>query len=304
MNTQSHAAPQFKAPAIATALATHPFYWSVRRELWENRYLYIAPLAVAGVVVFSFLIGPLRPRPMYPTGAPDPANQPTALAPYDFAAFLIMASFVVVGIFYCLDALHGERRDRSILFWKSLPVSDLTTVLSKACIPIVVLQLLTFVTVVATQLIILLLHTMAMLGNGPGGASYGAQASLFPMWTMLFYHLLAVHALWYAPIYSWLLLVSAWAKRVPILWATLPLFAISIIEKIVFNTSHFTALLKYRMSGPEASGLAMHHGDAMSAMATPDLATFLSTPGLWTGLALAALFLAAAVRLRRYREPI
>ena len=59
-------------------------------------------------------------------------------------------------MFYCLDALYGERRDRSILFWKSLPVSDLTTVLSKASIPIVVLPLLTFAVTVATQLIMLL----------------------------------------------------------------------------------------------------------------------------------------------------
>ncbi len=64
--------------------------------------------------------------------------------PYTFAAGCIMATAFIVGVFYCLDALHGERRDRSILFWKSLPVSDLTTVLSKASIPLVVLPLLSF----------------------------------------------------------------------------------------------------------------------------------------------------------------
>ena len=55
-----------------------------------------------------------------------------------------MGTAFIVGIFYSLDALHGERRDRSILFWKSMPVSDLTTVLSKASIPLVVLPLLSF----------------------------------------------------------------------------------------------------------------------------------------------------------------
>ena len=121
---------------------------------------------------------------------------------------------------------------------------------------------------------------------------------------MLLYHLLTVHALWYAPIYSWLLLVSAWAKRATFLWAALPLFAIGITEKIVFQTSHFVALLGYRLSGPETFGRAMHSDSPMAAMATFNLGRFLSTPGLWTGLALAALFLAAAVRFRRYREPI
>ena len=72
--------------------------------------------------------------------------------PYSHAAMLLMVTAFIVGVFYCLDALHGERRDRSILFWKSLPVSDLTTVLSKASIPLVVLPLLVFAITVATQL--------------------------------------------------------------------------------------------------------------------------------------------------------
>ena len=76
------------------------------------------------------------------------------------------AAAFVVGVFYCLDALHGERRDRSILFWKSLPVSDLTTVLSKASIPLVILPLITFAIVIATQLIMLLLSSAAMLISG------------------------------------------------------------------------------------------------------------------------------------------
>ena len=306
MNTQSHAEPEFNSPAVPNPTAVHPFYWSVRRELWENRYIYVAPLAVAGVVLLSSLISLMwLPRTMQAMGALDPARESAVLArPYNFAAFLIMGTTFVVGIFYCLDALHGERRDRSILFWKSLPVSDLTTVLSKACIPLVVLQLLTFAITVATQLIILLLSTVVVLGNGQSVASYWTQVPLFQMSTMLFYHLLTVHALWYAPIYSWVLLVSAWAKRATFLWAALPLFAIGIIERIVFGTSHFVALLGYRVSGPEAFGRAMHSDSPMAAMTTLDLGRFLSAPGLWTGLALAALFLAAAVRLRRYREPI
>ena len=65
------------------------------------------------------------------------SRQQTIEAPYDMAAGLLMLDLLIVGVFYCLDALHGERRDRSMLFWKSLPVSDLTTVLAKASIPLV-----------------------------------------------------------------------------------------------------------------------------------------------------------------------
>ena len=147
-----------QGPARLRRSPTRPFYWSVRRELWENRSIYLAPLIVAGVVLFGFVISAFGlPRRRRDALLLDPAQQRAAIEkPYDVAAMMIMFTAFIVGVFYCLDALHGERRDRSILFWKSLPVSDLTTVLSKAIIPLVVLPLLTFAIIVATQLIMLL----------------------------------------------------------------------------------------------------------------------------------------------------
>jgi len=149
MNTPSNAVPgsfdaQPAAPAILSAW--RPLYWSVQRELWENRSIYIAPLVVAGVYLFGFLISMITlPHRMRDAMALDAAKQQAAIEqPYDFAALLIMGTTLIVAIFYCLDALYGERRDRSILFWKSLPVSDVTTVVSKAIIPILVLPLVTF----------------------------------------------------------------------------------------------------------------------------------------------------------------
>ena len=91
-------------------------------------------------------------------------------------------------MFYCLDALHGERRDRSILFWKSLPVSDLTTVLAKASIPLVILPLLTFAITVAMQWIMLLLSSAVLLASGLSVATLWTQLSLFQMSLMLLYH--------------------------------------------------------------------------------------------------------------------
>ena len=128
-------------PELQRCPATRPFYWSVWRELWENRSIYIAPLIVAAVQVFGFAISTIglaeRRRAVLLL---DPAKQRAAIEqPYDMAAMMMIFTVFIVGVFYCLDALHGERRDRSILFWKSLPVSDLTTVLSKAIIPLVVL---------------------------------------------------------------------------------------------------------------------------------------------------------------------
>jgi ABC-2 type transport system permease protein len=308
MNTPVNAAPgsfetQTAAPAIFSA--TRPFYWSVRRELWENRSIYIAPLAAAAVFLIGFLISTIHlPRQMRTLPTLDPAHQhQTILMPYDSVAGLLMLTAMVVGLFYCLDALHGERRDRSILFWKSLPVSDTTAVLAKASIPLVVLPLITFVLTVVTQWIILLLSSAVLLANGLSVGTLWTQVSIFPMSLMLFYHLLTVHVLWHAPFYGWFLLVSAWARRATFLWAALPLLAIGVVEKIAFNTSHFATFLVDRLVGGAeaitgADQMPIHPGMHIT------LGRYLSTPGLWIGLAFTAICLAAAVQLRRQRGPI
>ena len=310
MNSPSNAMPEssLDTQGIAPAAmpATRPMYWSVRRELWENRSIYVAPLAVAAVFLFGFLVSTITvPHRMRDVLALDPVQQHELIEqPYIFAAGLLMVTQMLVGVFYSLDALHGERRDRSILFWKSLPVSDLTTVLSKASIPLVVLPLLTVAITVVTQLIMLLLSTTVLLGSGLSVATLWRQLSLFQMSLMLFYHLLTVHALWHAPIYGWLLLVSGWARGAAFLWAALPLVAIGVVEKIAFNTSHFAAVLGYRMTGPEAFVFTTPGSISMDPLTHLSPGKFLSSPGLWIGLAVAAAFLAAAVRLRRYRGPI
>jgi len=213
---------------------------------------------------------------------------------------LIFTAFII-GVFYCLDALHGERRERSILFWKSLPVSDRTTVLSKATIPLVVLPLVTFAITVITQFIMLLISTAALLPNGLAATTW-ANFNLLQQSLVLLYGLIAI-ALWHAPIYGWALLVSGWVRRATFLWAVLPLLGIAFFEKITFNTSHFAAMLGNRLMGfaPEAFDFQPHHGMAIDSL-TPG--RYLSTPDLWIGLAFAAAFIAAAVRLRRYRGPL
>jgi ABC-2 type transport system permease protein len=309
MNTQSNPIPdtpveaQGSAPAVIPA--TRRMYWSLRRELWESRSIYIAPLAVAGLILFGFLISTIHlPSKMRTALALDPMQQHELLTqPYSFAALLIMATTFVVAVFYCLDALHGERRDRSILFWKSLPVSDLTTVLSKASIPRVVLPLLTFAITVVTQWIMLLMSSAVLLGSGLSVATLWTQLSFSQMSLMLLYHLVTVHALWYAPIFGWLLLVSAWARRAAFLWAGLPVLAVALVEKIAFNTSHFAIMLGNRMGGG-AEAVTAPGSVPMDPMTHLTPGHFLSSPGLWIGLALTAAFLAAAVRLRRYQGPI
>jgi ABC-2 type transport system permease protein len=216
-----------------------------------------------------------------------------------------MLTGIVVSVFYCLDALHGERRDRSILFWKSLPVSDATTVLAKASIPLVILPLLTFAITVAMQWLMLLLSSAVLLASGLSVATLWTKLSFLRMSWLLLYHVLTAHALWPAPIYCWLLLVSGWPRRATFLWAALPLVAIAGVEQIAFHTWHFAALVGSRLIGAAPTvALTSPHMFPTDPMTHITPAQFLTSPGLWIGLAFAAACLAAAVRLRHYREPI
>lgn len=293
-------------PDASNAAAPRPIYWSIRRELWENRSIYLAPLIIAGVVLFSFMISTFRlPAKMRALSALDPARQRmTVVIPYSMAASVILLTGFIVGMFYCLDALNSERRDRSILFWKSLPVSDRDTVLSKASIPLVVLPLVTFAIALITQSIMLMLSTTVLAGSAVNPVVLWSRLPLFQM-TLIMIYGLTVHALWFAPIYSWLLLISAWARRAPFLWATLPIFAILIVERLAFGTMHFASLLKYRLTGAMSEAFSGNSGSApITRLSQLDPLTFLSSAGLWVGLAFAAACLVAAVRLRRNREPI
>ena len=300
-------APDEKSVVGGQMSVVRPYYWSLRRELWENRSIYIAPLIVAAVELFGFLISTVGlPERRRAALLLDPEKARAAIeAPYDVVAVMLILTAFIVGLFYCLDALYGERRERSILFWKSLPVSDPTTVLSKISVPLIVLPLVTFAVIIATQILMLLWTSVLLISHGMSPSSTWAYVPLFQQFLVLFYGLVAI-ALWHAPIYGWALLVSGWARRATFLWAILPPLAISIFEKITFDSSHFAALVKDRLLGfaPNAFAFSLRRGVAIDSLVQLTPGRYLSTPGLWLGFAFAASCIAAAIRLRRYRGPL
>jgi len=302
--SESTVAAQAAAPAVVSA--TRPWYWSVRRELWENRSIYVGPLAVAAVYLSGFLISLARlPHRVRALAWLDQMHQRHAIEqPYHMAAGLLMFVWMAVGAFYSIDAFQGERRDRSILFWKSMPVSDLTAVLSKAAIPLVVLPLLSFAVTFFLQWTMFLLSAAALAGSGLSVTTYWMRLSLGPMSLLLLYHLVTVHTLLHAPFYAWLMLVSAWARRMAFLWAVLPVLALLALEKLLFNTSYFGSLLLHQLSGGGTEAMTMPGSMPMDPMTQVTPGHFLVSPALWIGLMLTAAFLAAAVRLRRYRDPM
>jgi ABC-2 type transport system permease protein len=308
MTSPSNALPDSSAETQAvtsvTLIGTRPFYWSIRRELWEYRSIYLAPLAVAGLFFLGVLIVsvnlPAHMRTLALLGAEE--QHEALLRHYDFAAGVVMLVAFLISVYYALDALYGERRDRSILFWKSLPVSDLTTVLSKATVALIIVPLFAFAVTVVLQFLMLVWSSVILAASGLSVSMLWFHVSPFQNWVMLLYHLVTVHMLWYAPIYSYLLLISAWARRAPFLWVVLPPLAIAALEKIIFNSAHFAKFIAYRFGGPEKFSFPSKLN--MDAMMSQNPGKFFSSPGLWLGLLAAGAFLVLAARLRRYRDPI
>jgi ABC-2 type transport system permease protein len=310
VTTEPEALPSRSGDALQSAPAEIPamrrFAWLLRRELWESRSLYLAPLAVTGVLLLGAVIGAFHlPAKMREVAGLAPSARQEALTdPYMKASLLLMATTFVVSLFYCADALQSERRDRSILFWKSLPVSDRATVLSKAAVPFAILPLLTVGLAAIAHTAMLLLSSAALMANGQGPGMLWAHVSLPEMWLMLLYHMVTVHALWYAPIYGWLLLVSAWARRAPWLWAVLPPLAIGIVERIAFGSSVLGELLADRFGGGPGGTEFTVASRMMDPLMQMTPGTLLASAGLWLGLVAAAGCVSGAVWFRRRREPV
>ena len=313
-----------ETPAAPLRHKVRPFYWSVRRELWENRAVYLAPLAVAAVILLAFLYAshglprevrianglPVSPPPHVTATAGhrkvDPVEAASfALAvPYFASAFAMLATTVAVGVFYILGALYGERRDRTVLFWKSLPVSDLTTVLSKGFTPLVILPLAAIAATAGLHLLLLgwSLVVLAAAGLDPGLLLPKLHLDL--MWALYPYAVVSL-ALWWTPVMGWLLVVSAWAKRMTFLWAVAPPAVLCLFERLAFGTGYAWSFLRGRLVGDDRA-FAAHgpHAQGMPSLADLHPLAFLADPGLWGGFAFAAACLAASVWLRRRRDPI
>jgi len=306
MNTQSNAKPEsFQAQSVAAARLseTHPLYWSVRRELWENRYLYIAPIAVGALFLFGYVVSSTPIFHHRHDSLMVPGEQSHTLMFFDFVAGLLMLTGMIVGAYYCLEAFQGERRDRSILFWKSLPVSDATIVLSKASVPLLILPVVAFAVTFVTQFAMLLWRSAMWAAHGQSVAVLWSEVSFLQISILMLYHMFAVHSLAHAPFYSYFLLVSAWARRAALLWAVLPVIAVIGLESLLFNSSHFWKLLLDLLGGAGMDSITMPGKMPVDPSTHLTPIRFLTSGGLWLGLAFTAACLYGAVRLRRSRGP-
>lgn len=298
----------------------------VRRELWEHRALWVAPLVVAALlIVVTALSGGVHisadARVQIDGEAVDFINGITPERAVKLFGVLIAGLYVpqlivmlIVLGFYLLDSLYSERKDRSILFWKSLPVSDAHTVASKALVALLVVPLGVWLLSVLTSLITVGALT-AKLAGGPFAAIVQWNTPVwFAVQGAMFVGTL-IAALWYAPIAAALLLVSAWARRNVFLWAVLPPVALMLIEEIAFDTNRVAGFLEYRFGGFfDAMGMGVdgkqrtvgvgenafdHIGEVYGKL---DVTPLLTNVDTWIGVAAALGMLWLAVLVRRRRD--
>jgi ABC-2 type transport system permease protein len=275
-------------------------YWSVRRELWEHRSLYLAPLAVAAISLVGVLIHSLSLSEFLNKVATKPPHEERSLlsASYSAVAVAVMLATVLTACVYCLDALFGERRDRTILFWKSLPLSDATAVVAKALVPMLILPIVGFAIIISTQIVVLLTSSVIAFASGHNVVTYWSKLPIIQMIYGVFYFLFAL-AFWFAPIYAWFLAVSAWAKRAPLVWAVAPALALVAIQQLLVPNLGFVEFLRARTLGVFESAFTRSNQNVV-----PDPAKFFSDPALWLGLVAASAFLIVAIKLRRRRDSL
>lgn len=280
----------------------------VRREFWEHRALWIAPLVVAALMVVSAFVASVKYRLTHADMHHDGSDGMTMFSVMQSAVSMPLALVTLIVLsFYLLDCLYAERKDRSILFWKSLPVSDNLTVLSKLLVALLVVPLGVFA--------LGLLVSLSFVGIWELNAAFGRLPPI-PGWDTLAWlkgemallACLMVGVLWYAPFAAYLLVVSAWSRRSPFLWATVPVVLAPLLERMAFGTTYLWKLLAYRTYGiwqtlfpyphlgrGRADALASVFGQLRFGAAFSDI-------DLWLGLAVTAALVFAAIRLRRYRD--
>jgi ABC-2 type transport system permease protein len=296
----------------------------VRREIWEHRALVYAPLVVALLLVLSLssltngmVDGAtsirVDGRDIDFVGALTGENQRKffSIAVSSMLIPQLLVALVVV-FFYLLDSLYSERKDRSILFWKSLPVSDASTVGSKAFVALIVVPFVVYLTAMVAGLVILGITKLKVAGTPFEPMFEWHMLDWLRVQAALLVNIL-VAALWYLPVAAALLLISVAARRAVILWAILPPFILFIVERSTLGTQRVFDFLAYRFTGfftavgtEFGRGAARPSTDRMARISVIydriDALPLLANVDLWLGVAAGIAMLALAARLRRWRD--
>lgn len=276
----------------------------VMREMWEHHNLWRVPLILLGLVILANL--GFTGATTWVGLAPAEVSSQVVGATLGSLGSIIYIVFSFLVLFYLLDCLYAERRDKSILFWRSLPVSDTQAVLAKLFVAVVVIPFIIWVTIIISQIATLLIHTM-------GG---GEDTDLFTLIDLGLYWrnlllILLLTALWTLPLLTWFLFCSSWSRRTPLIAAlTIPVVVI-LLDNILSVGLRLGGLIADRIpfghtfGGAENGfllGLAAVASSHARELVLGDFLVFFQQGGLWAGLLVAAAFTALTVWTRRWRD--
>lgn len=294
------------------------FVYLVRREMWENRSIWLTPLAMAAIIVLAYIAGVAF---VYFHGGQiglgdyamaGPGKQREVLSGFLVALIGLFNLVLIITIIrYLLHSLYADRKDRSILFWRSLPLSDTATVLSKLTVAMLIAPLATFAFIWLTQLLgIGAISAIIAMAGGNVAKLVWEPAGLGGVWAFTIVGLL-IQSLWYLPFYGWLMMASSWARQAPVLWAAIPPLVAGTIEAIVFQSSRFFDLIAthaqtlltapmpmIRIRGPHDIQI----GRDSLRPAFSSLGGWIGSQAMWIGVAIGIVFIVAAIFIRRRRD--
>lgn len=295
----------------------------IKREIWEHRSVYFTPIVVGIVVSLFSLAGMVsisafdKEVEMALFGASNiagDAERRAALTVYFLGtSWIFLLALAILTVFYTLDSLYAERKDKSILFWRSLPVTDAETVISKLLMALIVIPLFTVGAIIVTHIVNLIVSGIwvSVEGGDAGHLIWGSVAFL-DNWAAAFVVTMA-SGIWMSPFIGWFLFVSAFTKRAPWLMAFMPLALIPLIEMIILRSSHFAEAVFGRGGVmPLFRGMDLGqyfdeerlkvNDEVISLVAHLDFAKFFGSSSLWVGVIVCGLFTTAAIYVRRYRD--
>jgi len=295
----------------------------IRREIWEHRAIYVTPIAIAVIVSLISLAGMVTVSAfdrelniaLFSASniAGDTERQAALTVFFLGTSWVFLFALAILTTFYTLDSLYAERKDKSILFWRSLPITDAETVLSKLLTAVFVLPLFTIAAIIATHLVNLVITTgWVMVKGGNAAHLVWGSVSLFDNWVAALVVTIAC-AIWMSPLIGWFLFVSAFTKRSPLLMAFMPLIIIPIIEWIFFRSKLFASAVFGRGEMiPLFREMDLErffdeermkvNEEVVSLLGHIDVGKFLLSPSVWAGVVVCGLFATAAIYVRRYRD--
>jgi ABC-2 type transport system permease protein len=286
--------------------------WLIRREFWENRAIWMIPAVFGALLIVAALFGQIH----FPELTSPKVNREFGAIFLVIIGLLFYTVMSVYATWYLLDCLYADRKDRSILFWKSLPLSDAKTVLNKLAVGLIIIPLVYFVAADVTALLTAFILSVRARSS-IGGALW--QGDWWWQIQVLWIYAIVTTAVWYLPVAGWLLVVSAWAKRAVMLWAVLPPLVLYLIERVFFGTHVVAHLLAKRLVGLPAVALRGSGGQSWSVSGTGDASKlnypssvwdfinvggFFSNPHTLIGLAVGVVLIIAAIQLRIRRTEI